>query len=88
MRNYKEFTLDNISYKADIINNFYAIACNKIMRFQADSLRLKRDKDTGIYIIEEIDATCIEGKKEGQSFYFMDESEIYMTKSDLMSDLN
>lgn len=52
IRNYKEFTLENISYKADIINNFYSVACNKIMRFQADSLHLKRDEDTGKYIIK------------------------------------
>ncbi len=58
------------------------------MRFQADSLHLKRDEDTGKYIIEEIDATCIEGKSKGQSFYFMNEEEIYMTKSDLMKDLD
>ena len=88
IRNYKEFTLENISYKADIIDNFYSVACNKIMRFQADSLHLKRDEDTGKYIIKEIDATCIEGKNKGQSFYFMNEEEIYMTKSDLLNDLN
>lgn len=86
-RNYKEFTLDNMSYKANIINNFYAMACNKIMKFQTNSLHLKRDKDTGKYIIEEIDAICIEGKNRGKLYYFTDESEIYMTKSDLIEDL-
>ena len=88
IRNYKEFTLDNISYKADIINNFYAIAWNKINRFQADSIRLKRDEETGKYIMEDINATCIEGKYIGVSCYFTEEDEIYMTKSDLMINLN
>ena len=87
VRNYKEFTLDDMSYKADIINNFYAIAWNKIMRFQANSIRLKRNEKTGKYIIEDINATCIEGENEGISYYFTDEDEIYMTKSDLMNDL-
>ena len=87
IRKYKEFTLDDMSYKADIINSFYAMSSNRIMRFQADSFHLKKDEDTGKYIIEEIDATCIEGKNKGQSYYFMCESEIYMTKSDLIKDL-
>lgn len=88
IRNYKEFTLDNMSYKADIINNFYAIAWNKIMRFQADSVRLKRDRDTEKYIIDDINATCIEGENKGVSYYFTEEDEIYMTKSGLIKDLN
>lgn len=87
INNYKEFTLDNLSYKADIINNFYAIAWNKIMRFRANSIRLKRNGETGKYIIEDINATCIEGENKGVSYYFTDEDEIYMTKSDLMSNL-
>ena len=87
VRNYKEFTLDDISYKADIINNFYAIANNKIMRFQTDSLSLERNKDNGKYIIKDIEATCIEGKYEGDLFYFTDEDKIYITKNGLMSDL-
>ena len=88
IRNYKEFTLDNMSYKADIINNFYAIAWNKIMRFQADSIHLKRDRDTEKYIIEDIEATCIEGENKGLIYYFTDEEKFYMTKSDLLKDLN
>ena len=88
INNYKEFTLDNLSYKVGLINNFYAIAWNKIMRFQANSVRLKRDEETGKYIIEGIDAVCIEGNGKGVSYYFDEEDEIYMTKSDLMNDLN
>ena len=87
MLKYKEFTLDNMSCKADIINSFYAIAWNKIMKFQADSIRLKRNRETGKYTIENINATCIEGENEGVSYYFTDEEEIYMTKSDLMNSL-
>ena len=86
-RNYKEFTLDNMSYKADIINSFYAISNGKIMRFQANSLRLKRDKDTGKYIIEDIEAICIDGENKGSLDYFLDEDGIYMTKTDLISNL-
>lgn len=88
IRNYKEFTLDNISSKAAILNNFYAIAWNKIVRFKADSIRLKIDEETGKYIIEDIKAICIEGMNKGLSCYFTEEDEIYMTKSDLMNDLN
>lgn len=84
---YKEFTVDNISCKADIIDSFYAIAWNKIMRFQADSIRLKRNEETGKYIIEDIKATCIEGENKGVSYYFAEEDEIYMTKNDLMENL-
>jgi hypothetical protein len=87
INNYKEFTLDNMSCKADIINSFYAIAWNKIMRFQADSIRLKRKGENGKYIIEDINATCIEGENKGVSYYFTDEEEIYMIKSDLMNNL-
>ena len=86
-RNYKEFTLDNMSYKADTINSFYAISNGKIMRFQANSLRLKRNKDTGKYIIEDIKAICIEGENKVDLYYFIDEDRIYMTKSDLINDL-
>jgi hypothetical protein len=87
IKNYKEFTLDNMSYKADIINNFYAISSGKVMRFQTKSLRLIRDGDTGKYIIEDIQATCIEGEDKGSTDYFTDEDRIYMTKSDLINDL-
>ena len=87
IKNYKEFTLDNMSYKADIINSFYAISNSKIMRFQANSLRLKRDKDTGKYIIEDIEAICIDGEDKGSLDYFLDEDRIYMTKTDLISNL-
>lgn len=83
----KEFTVDNISCKADIIDSFYAIAWNKIMRFQADSIRLKRNEETGKYLIEDINATCIEGENKGISYYFAEEAEIYMTKNDLMDNL-
>jgi len=87
INNYKEFTLDNLSYKADIINSFYAIAWNKILRFQANSIRLKRNGETGKYIIEDISATCIEGENKGEYYYFTEEDEIYMTKSDLIKDI-
>lgn len=87
IRNYKEFTLDNMSYKADIINNFYAISSGKIMRFQTKSLRLRRDEDSEKYIIEDIEAICVEGENKGSLDYFIDEDRIYMTKSDLRSDL-
>ena len=87
MRKYKEFTLDNMSSKAALLNNFYAIAWNKINRFQTDSIRLKRDEETGKYIIEDVNAICIEGKYIGTTCYFNGVDEIYMTKSDLMNDL-
>ena len=86
MRKYKEFTLDNISSKATLLNNFYAIAWNKVNRFQTNSICLKRDEDTGKYIIKSINATCIEGKYIGASCYFDEVDEIYMTKNDLMKD--
>lgn len=87
IKNYKEFTLDNMSYKADIINNFYAISSGKIMRFQTKSLCLNRDNETGKYIIEDIKAICIEDENKGDLYYFIDEDRIYMTKSDLINDL-
>ena len=85
MLKYKEFTLDNMSSKAILLNNFYAIAWNKINKFQTDSILLKRDGETGKYIIKDVNATCIEGKYIGVSCYFNEVDEIYMTKNDLIN---